>query len=125
MNCEAVHPSCWHGLAQAHDTRPANGTIAANGAQAADSNDGRGGDGGLRGYQIVTKVFPTAANGTPQTAPCPSRKRVTGGGVLVPVGVVQGSYPTADGQGWMGVGFSNGTGGITVYAVCVDRGRGI
>ncbi|WP_260327461.1 hypothetical protein [Streptomyces sp. Ag109_O5-1] len=41
----------------------------------------------------------------------------------MPVGVVQGGYPTPDGSGWVGVGYSNGTGGVTVYAICADRSR--
>ncbi|MFJ7198580.1 MULTISPECIES: hypothetical protein [unclassified Streptomyces] len=96
-------------------------------AEEPSPGNGRGNSSGegIGGYQIVTQAFPTAPNGVPQTVLCPAHKKATGGGAVLPEGVLQGTYPTPDGRGWTGVGFSNGTGGMTVYAVCADIRRGV
>ncbi|MFJ2398712.1 hypothetical protein ACIOTI_39095 [Streptomyces sp. NPDC087843] len=99
--------------AHAQGTPPTNPTVSSGRAGVEVGHDSR----------IVTRHFPTAADGAPQTVHCPNYTRVVGGGAYTPNGVLQGTYPTSDGRGWVGVGFSNGTGGLTVYAVCsrVDR----
>jgi len=74
------------------------------------------------GYQIVTLPNANVPNFTRRTVFCPFGKHVTGGGgeAQGPGAVLVGSFPRADGRGWIALGRQTGFGsvGISVYAIC-------
>ncbi|WP_405088246.1 hypothetical protein [Microbispora sp. NBC_01389] len=74
------------------------------------------------GYQIVTLPNANVPNFTRRTVYCPAGKRAVGGGGEAQGNdaVLVGSFPTADGTGWIALGRQTGFNsvGISVYAIC-------
>jgi hypothetical protein len=111
-------------------------TATAHAAPGAGSGDDRGSNNALHGYKIVSETFPvpdaTNAPVVERTVYCPAGGKVTGGGARVnderAVGqdaALQATYPTHNGDGWVGAAIpGSGAGGvtITVYAICTKVG---
>lgn len=78
----------------------------------------------ISGYQIVKLDNANVANFERRYVYCPAGKRVLGGGAEARGvdSVLNGSFPTEDGRGWIGIGHQPGytTVGISVFAVCAD-----
>lgn len=78
----------------------------------------------VNGYEIVKLSNANVGNFERRYVFCPAGKRVIGGGAeaLGVASVLNGSFPTEDGRGWVGIGHQPGYSsvGITVYAVCAD-----
>lgn len=76
------------------------------------------------GYQLVTLPNANVPNFQRRTVLCPAGKRVVGGGgeARGNDAILVGSFPTADGTGWIALGRQNsyGTVGISVFAICAD-----
>ncbi|KAB8180568.1 MULTISPECIES: hypothetical protein [Microbispora] len=76
------------------------------------------------GYQVVTLPNANVPNFTRRTVYCPAGKRAVGGGGEAQGNdaVLVGSFPTADGTGWIALGRQNyyNTVGISVYAICAN-----
>jgi hypothetical protein len=74
------------------------------------------------GYQIVTLPNENVPNFQRRAVFCPAGKHVLGGGAEARGNdaILVGSFPTADGRGWIALGRQNGysTVGISVYAIC-------
>ncbi|MEU3316787.1 hypothetical protein ACGFY6_22205 [Streptomyces sp. NPDC048387] len=74
------------------------------------------------GYQVVTLPNANVPNFQRRTLYCPSGKKVIGGGAEAQGNgaVLVGSFPTPDGNGWIGIGRQDGYSsvGISVYAIC-------
>jgi hypothetical protein len=102
--------------------------LTANAAVAGGYGDNHGSNNEHHGYKIGEETGP--ANGNEVTADCPSGGRVTGGGVeilatppLTPAFALQGSFPTDDGDGWVGIAQAPGNNTtIKVYAICTKVG---
>ncbi|MFF0160895.1 hypothetical protein ACFYRY_25665 [Streptomyces sp. NPDC005263] len=79
---------------------------------------------GVDGYQIVQLPNANVPNFQRRTLYCPSGKRVIGGGAEAQGNgaVLVGSFPTADGTGWIALGRQDGYSsvGISVYAICAN-----
>jgi hypothetical protein len=103
---------------------------------AVGGGDGRSNVNELHGYRIVSEIFTVPA--TPnapvveRTVFCPAGGKVTGGGVRVTDArttgqdaAVQATFPTQNGDGWVGAATTGtGTGAVTmtVYAICTKVG---
>jgi hypothetical protein len=74
------------------------------------------------GYQIVTLPNANVGNFTRRAVYCPAGKHVIGGGGEAQGNgaILVGSFPTADGRGWIALGRQIGydSVGISVYAIC-------
>ncbi|GLW23558.1 hypothetical protein DI270_015550 [Microbispora triticiradicis] len=74
------------------------------------------------GYQVVALPNANVPNFTRRTVYCPAGKRVVGGGGEAQGNdaVLVGSFPTADGTGWIALGRQPryDSVGISVYAIC-------
>jgi hypothetical protein len=77
---------------------------------------------GVDGYQVVTLPNENVGNFQRRTAYCPDGKKALGGGAEARGNdsVLNGSFPTDDGRGWVGVGHQPGydSVGISVYVIC-------
>ncbi|MFB6894466.1 hypothetical protein ACFCX4_34795 [Kitasatospora sp. NPDC056327] len=78
----------------------------------------------IDGYQIVQLPNENVGNFERRTVSCPSGKRAVGGGAEAQgeESVLNGSFPTDDGTGWIGLGHQPGydSVGISVHVVCVN-----
>jgi hypothetical protein len=78
----------------------------------------------VNGYEIVKVVNANTGNFERRYVYCPAGKRAVGGGAeaLGGASILNGSFPTDDGRGWIAVGHQPGYNsvGISVYAICVD-----
>lgn len=76
----------------------------------------------FEGYQIVTLPNANVPNFTRRYVYCPVGKRVVGGGGEAQGNdaILVGSFPTADGKGWIVLGRQNNYSsvGISAYAIC-------
>ncbi len=76
----------------------------------------------VTGYQIVRLDNANVRNFERRYVYCPEDKRAIGGGAEAQGNnsVLNGSFPTEDGRGWIGIGHQPGydSVGISVYAVC-------
>ncbi|GAB2704594.1 hypothetical protein [Kitasatospora kifunensis] len=78
----------------------------------------------IEGYEIIKLPNANVPNFRRQVVFCPAGKRVVGGGAEAQGdnSVLNGSFPTDDGRGWIGIGHQPGADsvGISVYAVCAN-----
>jgi hypothetical protein len=76
------------------------------------------------GYQLVVLPNENVSNFQRRTVYCPGAKKVLGGGAEArgADATLVGSFPTADGRGWIGLGRQGNasTVGISVFAICAD-----
>ncbi|MCX4749713.1 hypothetical protein OG455_30085 [Kitasatospora sp. NBC_01287] len=76
----------------------------------------------FEGYQIVTLDNANVGNFQRRTVYCPNGKKAIGGGAEARGNdsILNGSFPTEDGNGWIGIGHQPGYSsvGISVYVVC-------
>ncbi|MFI9275753.1 hypothetical protein ACIGXM_34390 [Kitasatospora sp. NPDC052896] len=74
------------------------------------------------GYQIVTLPNANVGNFQRRTVYCPGGKKAIGGGAEARGNdsVLNGNFPTDDGNGWVGIGHQPGhdSVGISVYVIC-------
>ncbi|MFF5244336.1 hypothetical protein ACFY3V_08665 [Streptosporangium sp. NPDC000095] len=76
------------------------------------------------GYQIVKLPNANVPNFQRRVVYCPGGKKVIGGGAEAQGNgaILVGSFPTDDGNGWIGLGRQIGYNdvGISVYAICAN-----
>ncbi|MBR7831726.1 hypothetical protein KDL01_00555 [Actinospica durhamensis] len=76
----------------------------------------------VTGYEIVRLGNANVGNFERRNVYCPEGKKAIGGGAEAQgvASVLNGSFPTDDGRGWVGLGHQPGYNsvGISVYAVC-------
>jgi hypothetical protein len=76
----------------------------------------------IHGYEIVKLENANVGNFERRYVYCPQNMRVVGGGAEAQGvnSVLNGSFPTEDGDGWIGIGSQPGYNsvGISVYAIC-------
>ncbi|MDH6116031.1 hypothetical protein [Kitasatospora sp. GAS204B] len=76
----------------------------------------------IEGYQLVTLPNANVRNFERRTVRCPEGKKALGGGAEARGNnsVLNGSFPTDDGNGWIGIGHQPGSEsvGISVYVIC-------
>ncbi|MFJ8628974.1 hypothetical protein ACIRD3_39840 [Kitasatospora sp. NPDC093550] len=98
-------------------TAQADTASAQQGAQPASGQS-------VDGYQIVKLANANVGNFQRRTVNCPSGKRAIGGGAEAQGvnSVLNGSFPTDSGTGWIGLGHQPGydSVGISVYVVCAN-----
>ncbi|MEV7026074.1 hypothetical protein [Kitasatospora sp. NPDC093558] len=73
-------------------------------------------------YQLVTLDNANVPNFQRRTVSCPAGTKALGGGAEArgDDSILNGSFPTADGNGWIGVGHQPGASdvGISVFVIC-------
>ncbi|MFF7455398.1 hypothetical protein [Kitasatospora sp. NPDC008115] len=78
----------------------------------------------IDGYQIVKLPNANVGNFQRRTVSCPSGKRAIGGGGEAQGidSILNGTFPTDDGTGWIALGHQPGYNsvGISVYVVCAN-----
>ncbi|MFD5468330.1 hypothetical protein ACFWIQ_36805 [Kitasatospora sp. NPDC127059] len=78
----------------------------------------------IAGYQLVRLDNANVGNFQRRTVNCPNGKRALGGGAEARGNnsVLNGSFPSDDGRGWIGVGHQPGENsvGISVFVICAD-----
>ncbi|MFJ8477357.1 hypothetical protein [Kitasatospora sp. NPDC094011] len=76
------------------------------------------------GYQLVRLDNANVPNFQRRNASCPEGKKALGGGAEARGNnsILNGSFPTDDGRGWIGVGHQPGESsvGISVFVICAD-----
>lgn len=79
----------------------------------------------ISGYEIVKLDNANVGNFQRRVVNCPGEKVAIGGGAEArgDDSVLNGSFPTDNGRGWIGIGHQPGadTVGISVFVVCADR----
>ncbi|MEV6978143.1 hypothetical protein [Kitasatospora sp. NPDC093806] len=78
----------------------------------------------IDGYQLIKLPNANVPNFQRRTVSCPAGKRAIGGGAEAQgtASVLNGSFPTDDGTGWVGIGHQPGYSsvGISVYVICAN-----
>ncbi|GAA1984059.1 hypothetical protein [Kitasatospora viridis] len=78
----------------------------------------------IPGYQVVRLGNANVGNFERRTVYCPAGKKAIGGGAEARGNdsILNGSFPTDNNDGWIGVGHQPGAGsvGISVFAICAD-----